>query len=89
MKDLAEEPFRGIGPAALGQVLRVISGGQLGDFGGFSKGGVVLPQPGLGVEVFLKLLAWKAKGKPFLSTGSGVEPVVSTPSPIICSALKL
>jgi len=53
MKDLAEEPFRGIGPAALGQVLRVISGGQLGDFGGFSKGGVVLPQPGLGVEVVL------------------------------------
>ena len=46
MQDFAEEPFAGIGAAALGQVLRTNLAGQRGDLRRFRRAGVVLPEPG-------------------------------------------
>jgi len=53
--EFGPEPFRGIGVAALGDVLRSVLGRQFRDFGGLAPAGVILPQPALGVEVFCPL----------------------------------
>jgi len=60
---------------------------QLGDLSCLAPTGVVFPQPALGVEVFLPL-AIQPKGTLRASTGIGLEPVVSTPTPITWVASK-
>ena len=61
--------------------------GLLGDLGRLGDAGVVLPQPGLGGQL-LRNAGFMASGVPWRSTGSGVEPVVSTPMPTTFSAEK-
>ena len=55
MPELGPEPFRGIDPAALRNVLRPKLGAELGDPGRLAPTGVILPQPALGVEIVLPL----------------------------------
>ncbi len=51
MENFAEEPLGGIGPAALGQIVRPLPAGQFRDLGRLGVAGVVLPEPRLGVGV--------------------------------------
>ena len=51
VENLAPEPFRGVGAAAFGEVLRAHAGGERGDFRRLGVAGVVLPEPGLGGQI--------------------------------------
>jgi len=88
VQELGPEPLGGITAADLGHVLGVHLVGEGGDFGGFGVGGVVLPEPGVGVGVVLELFG-EAQGGALGIDGDGVEPVVSTPMPMIWSGLIL
>src|SRR5579863_2689412 len=55
MPELGPEPFRGVDPAAFGDVLRTKFGRELGDLRRLAPARVILPQPALRVEVVLPL----------------------------------
>jgi hypothetical protein len=71
----------GVNAAAFGEILGALFRGQGRDRGGFFVGGVILPEPDLGVEI-VGNSGNRASGMPSAFTGMGVEPVVSMPIPM-------